>query len=131
MQTLCLNCEFQETAYSVFCQLRDRARELFDPAKSNVKHIYVLMLGIVRQWVKRKNEPTQERLARIKAAKEKKYVPITLDRAKVYKIGQQIYNYDPEAKFWFRREVWQKDELGDPLSQEEMAELVAGLRMAG
>ena len=58
-------------------------------------------------------------------------MPITLDRAKVYKIGQQIYNYDPEAKSWFRREVWQKDELGDPLAQEEMAELVAGLRMAG
>ena len=95
-----------------------------------MKHIYVLMLGVVSMGKTQKRTQAGT-TARIKAAKEKKYVPIKLDRAKVYKIGQQIYEYDSEANIWFRREVWQNDELGDPLSQEEMSELVAGLRMAG
>ena len=105
-QTLCRNCEYQETAFSLFNEHRRQARELFDPAKSKVNHVYVLMLGIVKQWVKRKNETTKQRLERIQQTKEKKYPSLTLDRSKRYKIRQQIYHYDPMAKSWFRRDEW-------------------------
>jgi hypothetical protein len=130
-QTLCLNCDYQDMTYAHFYNLRGRARELFDPTKSKVSHVYVLMLGIVKQWVKRKNETTKQRLERIKREKEKKCTPITLDRSKRYKIRQQVYHYDPVAKIWFRRDEWDADELGDPIPEDELAEIVKGLRMAG
>jgi uncharacterized protein YeeX (DUF496 family) len=45
------------------------------------------MLGIVKQWIKRKNETPTERQERIKRAQDQKHRLIVLDRLKAYRVG--------------------------------------------
>jgi hypothetical protein len=130
-QLICQNCSFSSQAYSFFYEHRRRAHEFFDPAKSRVKHIYALMLGIVKQWVNRKNETPKERQERIKRVQDQKHPPIVLDRSKKYRVGDEQYYFDPASAFWFRRHASDPDEFEEPLQEAEMEELIKEWRWAG
>src|SRR5205085_1238068 len=93
-ETICRN---SENPYALFYDLWSTARLKFDTARSKVKHEFVLLLGMAKQWLKRKQETRVERNERMKKAIDQKYPPLILDEGKVYKIGEQFYNYDCSA----------------------------------